>query len=104
MRMQYVRDRVWFVRQYGERNIDRTGAQTMLYLTCTMIFSVDLTHYGISRAKNWASVDCGTNSFWMNAKMEKSINEFIRTVGQELHSSLTLLHSERPNYIQFWPF
>ena len=29
----------------------RTGAQTMLYLTCTTITSVDLAHYGVSRAK-----------------------------------------------------
>ena len=40
--------------------IDRTGAQTMLYLTCTMISSVDLAQYGLSRAKDWVSVDCGT--------------------------------------------
>ena len=40
--------------------IDRTGAQTMLYLTCTMISNVDLAHYGASRAKDWVSVDCGT--------------------------------------------
>ena len=26
--------------------MDRTGAQTMLYLTFTMISSVDLAHYG----------------------------------------------------------
>ena len=32
----------------------------MLYLTCTTISSVDLAHYGISRAKDWESVDCGT--------------------------------------------
>ena len=32
----------------------------MLYLTCTMISSVDLAHYGVSRAKDWVSVDCGT--------------------------------------------
>ena len=35
----------------------------MLYLTCTMISSVDLAHYGLSRAKDWVSVDCGTNMF-----------------------------------------
>ena len=40
--------------------IDRTGAQTMLYLTCTTITSVDLAHYGVSRVKDWESVDCGT--------------------------------------------
>ena len=32
----------------------------MLYLTCNMISSVDLAHYGVSRAKDWVSVDCGT--------------------------------------------
>ena len=32
----------------------------MLYLTCTTITSADLAHYGISRAKDWVSVDCGT--------------------------------------------
>ena len=45
---------------YGEIIIDCTGAQTMLYLTCTTITSVDLAHYGVSRAKDWVSVDCGT--------------------------------------------
>ena len=33
----------------------------MLYLTCTMISSVDLAHYVISHAKDWLSVDCGTS-------------------------------------------
>ena len=32
----------------------------MLYLTCTTITIVDLAHYGVSRAKDWVSVDCGT--------------------------------------------
>ena len=32
----------------------------MLYLTCTTITSVDLAHYGVSRAKDWVSVDCHT--------------------------------------------
>ena len=35
----------------SSRIIDRTGAQTMLYLTCTMISSVDLALYGVSRGK-----------------------------------------------------
>ena len=34
----------------------------MLYLTCTTITSVDLAHYGVSRAKDWVSGDCGTMS------------------------------------------
>ena len=29
---------------------------TMLYLTCTMISSVDLAHYGVSRAKDRISI------------------------------------------------
>ena len=33
----------------------------MLYLTCTTITSVDLAHYGVSHAKDWVSVDCGTS-------------------------------------------
>ena len=40
--------------------MDRTGAQGMLYHTCTMISSVDLAHDRLSCAKNWVSVDCGT--------------------------------------------
>ena len=32
----------------------------MLYLICIMIPSVDLAHYGVSHAKDWVSVDCGT--------------------------------------------
>ena len=40
--------------------INRIGAQTMLYLTCIMISSVDLAHYGVNRAKDSVSVDCVT--------------------------------------------
>ena len=32
----------------------------MIYLTCTTITSVDLAHYGVSRAKDWVSVDYDT--------------------------------------------
>ena len=35
----------------------------MLYLTCTTMTSVDLAYYGVSRAKDWVSVDCGTNQY-----------------------------------------
>ena len=34
----------------------------MHYLTCAMISSVDLACYGLSRSKDWVSVDCGTSS------------------------------------------
>ena len=68
-----MRDRTWFVCLYGEiipsfseEIIDRTGAQTMLYLPCTIISSVDLAHYGVSCAKDWVFVDCGTNRNYTN--------------------------------------
>ena len=32
----------------------------MLYLTSTMVSSVYLAHYGVSRDKDWISVDCAT--------------------------------------------
>ena len=35
----------------------------MLYLTCTTITSIDLAHYGVSRAKDWVSVKCGSIPF-----------------------------------------
>ena len=63
------RDRAWFVRLYreiipssSEGIIDHTGAQTMLYLTCIMISSVELlAHHRVSHAKDWLSVDCVTS-------------------------------------------
>ena len=67
VRRDNPQDRAWFVRLYGEiipsfseGIIDQAGAQTMLYLTCTctMTSSVDLAHYGVSRAKDWVSGDC----------------------------------------------
>ena len=51
---------------FCEEIIERTDAQTMLHLTCTMIFSVALAHYGVSCAKDWVSVDCGTTDFCMS--------------------------------------
>ena len=32
----------------------------MLYLTFTMVSSVDLAHYGVLRAKDWVFMDYGT--------------------------------------------
>ena len=32
----------------------------MLYLTCTTISRVGLAQYGVSHAKDWVCVDCGT--------------------------------------------
>ena len=41
----------------------RTGAQTMLYLTCTTITSIDLAHYGVFHVKDWVPVDFCTFHF-----------------------------------------
>ena len=55
----------------------------MLYLTCTTITSVGLAHYGVSRAKDWVSVDCGTISHIADdialQKLQKTKNICIRT-------------------------
>ena len=51
---------------FSEGIIDRTGAQTMLYLTCTLISSVDPAYYRVSRAKDWVSEDFGTSLFSMS--------------------------------------
>ena len=48
------------VRRDNPRALARGLSQTVLYLTCTTIISVDLAHYGVSRAKDLSSVDCGT--------------------------------------------
>ena len=49
----------------------------MLYLTCTIRSNVDLAYYGVSRAKDWVSVDCGTISVTVAQRlqilMEKAI-------------------------------
>ena len=43
----------------------RTGAQTMLYLTCTTTTSVDFANLGVTHAKDWVSVDCGTTRIYI---------------------------------------
>ena len=48
----------------------------MLYLTCTTLTSVDLAHYRVSRAKDWASVDCGTK--FVNAMKRHNASNFVR--------------------------
>ena len=61
---------------FNEGIIDCTGAQTMLYLACTTISSVDLAQYGVSLAKDWVSVECGTNfdgSIYFDQSMETAL-------------------------------
>ena len=48
---------------FSEGIMDCTSAQTMLLLTCTMISSVDIAHDGVSRAREWVSVKCGTSFY-----------------------------------------
>ena len=65
-------DRAWFcapLRRDNPRALARglstvQAPQTMLYLTCTTITSEDLAHYGVSRAKDWVSVKCGTRKYF----------------------------------------
>ena len=46
----------------------------MLYRTCTTISSVDLAQCGISFAKDWVSVKCGTNIFMKYERLAFSYN------------------------------
>ena len=45
------------------------------HLTCTTITSVDLAHYGVSGAKDWVSVDCGTTILMITYLRQKSCQE-----------------------------
>ena len=66
----HVGDRAWVVRLYGEiipelqrgdyRPYRRTN-HTLSHLYHNNQFRP--AHYGVSRAKDWVSVDCGTNTY-----------------------------------------
>ena len=43
------------------RGLSTVQAHKPCFISRTMISSVDLAHYGVSRAKDWVSVDCGTS-------------------------------------------
>ena len=62
------------VRRDNYRPYRRTN---MLYLTCTTITSVDLPHYGVSRAKDWVSVDCGTSKQFLLLLPLELFNRFL---------------------------
>ena len=49
------------VRRDNPRALARGLSTVQAHNPCS-IPSVDLAHYGVSQAKNWVSVDCGTNS------------------------------------------
>ena len=75
--------------RFSEGIIDRTGAQTMLYLTCIMISSVDLAYYGVSRAEDWISVDCGTVKRY--PRNRKVLNEYESDISFLMNSVRTAL-------------
>ena len=50
-----------------------TCAQTMLYIICTMISSVYIACKGVSQAKDWVSVDCGTYFFKVGHSLTLSL-------------------------------
>ena len=59
----------------------------MLYLTCTTITSVDLAHYGVSRAKDWVSVDVGTMGSCYTAD---------HIAEDHIHTDITIYYIEEP--------
>ena len=63
----------------------------MLYLTCTTITSVDLAHYGVSRAKAWVSVDCGINV----------LCSFVETVNEPRENLTKLAKASQPAIFPF---
>ena len=87
----------------------------MLYLTCTTITSVDLAYYGVSRAKDWVSVDCGTlynicrllkhtvmclnfvpheNINFHFGKLKKKLMVFFKCPDNEAYNSMFIISSE----------
>ena len=75
----------------------------MLYLTCTTITSVDLAHYVVSHAKDWISVDCGTNlsshtlAEWLSQCASTSVRDHvISTSVQRVNDVICLLEVPAP--------
>ena len=46
----------------------------MLYLTCTTISSVDLAQYGVSFAKDWVFVECGTKFYTLQSSSGETLS------------------------------
>ena len=62
------------VRRDNRETIDRTGAQTMLYLSYTMIANVPFAHYGISCAKRLGLFGLWYNFYRKNSKIWDTSN------------------------------
>ena len=60
---------------FSEGIIDPTGVQTMLYLICTMISSVDLAYHGVSRAEDWVVVVVAVLLFYIHGKPLRSCGD-----------------------------
>ena len=58
----------------------------MLYLSCTTITGVDLAHYGVSCAKDWVSVDCGTSKTEHGLSTYMVNNPLAKARGLSLHT------------------
>ena len=56
-----VRDRAWFVRLYGEIIIDYRPYRRTNHALSHLYHNNQCRPYGVSRAKDWVSVDCGTS-------------------------------------------
>ena len=73
----------------------------MFYLTCTMISSVDLAEYGVSRDTDWVSVDCGTITRIESigqitlACPKASTTHFSQTTFEMPRNHTTSLHQEK---------
>ena len=82
--------------RFSEGIIDRTGAQTMHYLMCTMIPSVNLAQYGVSCATEWISVDCGTIQrylLFLNFQQKQTLKLFRQdSYHEELQSLILGVH------------
>ena len=57
----------------------------MLYLACTTISSVDLAQYGVSLAKDWVSVECGTNLCYCNSNLGRPLKVYSFELVKERH-------------------
>ena len=79
--------------------IDRTDVQTVLYLTCTSITSVDLAHYEETRGKDWVSADCGTKSYYALWSLEL-LNEAVMLYSQGHLTDAFLMRFQ--NIILLW--
>ena len=61
----------------------------MLYLACTTLSSVDLAQYGVSLAKDWVSVKCGTSYYAVTVSNKHEIkygDDSILNIGQKFSS------------------